>query len=286
MIMKLLTLLAHRYVAGDTRADAFRAVRRLHKKGITATLDLLGENVLRKAKAENARDKYVSLLKAVHEENLDANISVKLTQLGLDISTDYCMENFEVVLKVAKELKSFVWIDMESAGYTDRTIEIYEHFVRKYGDFMGICIQAALRRSSEDIERLMHLKGSVRLVKGAYKEKGQQAFADKKEVDENYRGLALRLLEAKMKLVMIATHDESILSDVHEWLGIDDCSQANVEFAMLYGVRRDLQEQLAQEGCRVRVYIPFGVQWLPYFLRRLRERKENLWFAVKSLFHR
>lgn len=280
-----MTLLAHRYVAGDTRRDALKTVRKLNHHGIGATLDLLGENVTEKKKAEAAREKYIEMLNVLQQYDLDCDISVKLTQLGMDIGHEFCNENLEQVLKVAKKLGNFVWIDMEGSAYTDRTIETYEHFVGKYGDHMGVCIQAALRRSEEDIERLLKKHPIIRLVKGAYKESAEICFKDKKEMDQNFRQLARKLFEGQPRMVMIATHDESIVNDVKKWMA-EEFKDKNVVFAMLLGIRRDLQRDLVREGYRVKVYTPYGVSWLPYFVRRLRERKENLWFAIKSLFHK
>lgn len=282
--MKLVTFLARRYVAGDSWKDAIKAIRRMNSHGIYATCDMLGENVTKKHKAEQARRGYIHLLEQIDYRQLHADISIKLTQLGLDIGQNFCQVNAEKVLKKAKSLGNFVWIDMESAAYTDRTLELYKFFVQRYPDQVGICIQAYLRRSEDDVKELLKLRPAIRLVKGSYKEKDQLAFEFKADTDANYRHLADMLMESNPRKIMIATHDEKIIDYVIQRRKDNNFDAKKLEFGMLYGIRRDLQSKLRQQDFRIRVYTPFGSRWLPYFLRRLRERKENLWFAIKSLF--
>ena len=284
--MRLITLLAGRYVAGDTLRDELRAVRRLNLRGMAATCDFLGENVLKKGRAEKATRSYIRILESLHLHHSDANISVKLSQLGLDIDESFCKKNMEQILARARELNNFVWLDMESSAYTDRAISMYKFFAHNYKKHLGICIQAYLRRSESDIKGLISLHPNIRLVKGAYKESSQLSFPQKKDVDDNYRHLAKLLLTSGPGLIALATHDERIVHDLIGWMKKNKIHANRVEFQMLYGIRKDLQQKLAKAGYKVRIYTPFGRQWFPYFYRRLRERKENLFFALKSLFHR
>ncbi len=287
--MRLITFLAGRYVAGDTWHDEFRAIKKLNAAGISAICDYLGENVLKPKKAQHALKIYLHLLEAIHYHKLDANISIKLTQLGLDIDLEFAELNLRMLLEKAKEVGNFVWLDMESSAYTDRTIAIYKKFIHKYGSHLGICIQTYLRRSENDIKELLPLHPSIRLVKGAYKESPQVAFPLKQDVDANYRKLAKVLISAKPRMAAIATHDEKIIKDIvlaSQTFVHRRKPSVCIEFEMLYGIRPDLQKKLVKEGLKVRIYTPFGRQWLPYFYRRLRERKENIFFVIKNLFRR
>lgn len=284
--MRLVTFLARRYVAGDNWKDAAKAIAWMNSHGLYATCDMLGENVMKKHKAVRATKRYIHLLEQIDYRQLQANISVKLTQLGMDISMDFCKENLEKILKKARSLGNFVWIDMESSAYTDRTIEVYKSFVHKYGSYVGICIQSYLRRSEDDIQNLLSSKFCVRLVKGAYKERKELAFEKKSDTDENFKHLISLVLESDAKLLMVATHDEKILNYTKMKVKELKTNRKRVEFGLLYGIRRDIQRRLTKHGFRVRVYTPFGRKWIPYFFRRLRERRENFWFAFKSLFQR
>lgn len=284
--MKLATFLARRYVAGDGWRDALKAIRSMNAHGIYVTCDMLGENVMKKGKAERARKSYIHLLEQIDYHQVHADISIKLTQLGMDIGQEFCRLNVEKILKKARSLGNFVWIDMESSAYTDRTLELYKFFMHKYPDQVGLCIQAYLRRSEDDVRDLLKLRPSIRIVKGAYKEKDQLAFEKKEDTDANFRHLADMLMESNPRKVMIATHDEKLINYVIQKLRTNGFNKKHLEFAMLYGIRRDLQSKLHKKGFRVRVYTPFGRRWLPYFLRRLRERKENFWFAFTSLFQK
>lgn len=284
--MRLVTFLARRYVAGDNWKDAAKAIAKMNAHGLYATCDMLGENVMKKHKAVQASKRYVHLLEQIDYRQLQANISVKLTQLGLDISMDFCKENLEKILKKARSLGNFVWIDMENSAYTDRTIEVYKSFIHKYGPQVGICIQSYLRRSEDDINNLLSPKFCVRLVKGAYKERKELAFAKKSDTDENFKHLIDVVLQSESKLLMVATHDEKILNYTKKRVKELKANRKRLEFGLLYGVKREVQRQLTKHGFRVRVYTPFGRKWIPYFFRRLRERRENFWFGFKSLFQR
>ena len=284
--MRLVTFLARRYVAGDNWKDAAKAISWMNAHGLYATCDMLGENVMKKHKAVRASKRYIHLLEQIDYRQLQADISVKLTQLGLDVSVDFCKENLERILKKARSLGNFVWIDMESSAYTDRTIEMYKFFAHKYGKHVGICIQSYLRRSEDDLRGILSPKLCVRLVKGAYKERKELAFPKKSDTDDNFKHLIDVVLESDAKLLMVATHDEKIMKYAKKRVKQLKVSRKRVEFGLLYGVRRDIQRSLTKHGFRVRVYTPFGRKWLPYFLRRLRERRENFCFSFMSLFHR
>lgn len=284
--MRLVTFLARRYVAGDTWKDAAKAIQYMNSRGFFATCDMLGENVMKKRKVVKATKGYIHLLEQIDYRQLKANISVKLTQLGLDISTELCKDNLERILKKARSFGNFVWIDMEGSAYTDRTIEVYKFFAQKYGAQVGVCIQAYLRRSEEDIQNLLPLAPRIRLVKGAYKESKQIAFAKKSDTDDNFRHLIDVMLENDFGLLMVATHDEHIVEYTKKKIKELGTDRKKVEFGFLYGVRRELQGNLMRHDYKVRVYTPFGRKWIPYFLRRLRERRENFWFAFKSLFQK
>lgn len=281
---------ASRFVAGESIEDAVAAASALRARGITASLDMLGESVASPAEAEQARDTYLAMLHAMKAAGVEVNVSVKLTQMGLDIDPDLCERNVRAILGLAKGLDGFVRLDMEGSPYTQRTLDFFEHrLVGDYGAHTGVVIQAALRRSTDDIAALTRLGARVRLCKGAYLEKPEIAFPDKKDVDSHYVLLMERLLQSGT-YPGIATHDEAIIADAKQFAAQHAVPRDRFEFQMLYGVRRDLQEQLAREGYRLRVYIPFGTQWYPYLMRRLAERPANIVFifgnVIKEGFRR
>jgi proline dehydrogenase len=281
---------ASRFVAGESIEDAVAAASALRARGITASLDMLGESVASPAEAEQARDTYLAMLHAMKAAGVEVNVSVKLTQMGLDIDPDLCERNVRAILGLAKGLDGFVRLDMEGSPYTQRTLDFFEHrLVGDYGAHTGVVIQAALRRSTDDIAALTRLGARVRLCKGAYLEKPEIAFPDKKDVDSHYVLLMERLLQSG-NYPGIATHDEAIIAHVKQFAAQHAVPRDRFEFQMLYGVRRDLQEQLAREGYRLRVYIPFGTQWYPYLMRRLAERPANIVFifgnVIKEGFRR
>ena len=281
---------ASRFVAGESIEDAVAAASALRARGITASLDMLGESVASPAEAEQARDTYLAMLHAMKAAGVEVNVSVKLTQMGLDIDPDLCERNVRAILGLAKGLDGFVRLDMEGSPYTQRTLDFFEHrLVGDYGVHTGVVIQAALRRSTDDIAGLIRLGARVRLCKGAYLEKPEIAFPDKKDVDSHYVLLMERLLQSG-NYPGIATHDEAIIAHAKQFAAQHTIPRDRFEFQMLYGVRRDLQEQLAREGYRLRVYIPFGTQWYPYLMRRLAERPANIVFifgnVIKEGFRR
>src|ERR1017187_6793277 len=281
---------ASRFVAGESIADAVAAASALRARGITASLDMLGESVASPAEAEQARDTYLAMLHAMKAAGVEVNVSVKLTQMGLDIDPDLCERNVRAILGLAKGLDGFVRLDMEGSPYTQRTLHFFEHrLVGDYGAHTGVVIQAALRRSTDDIAALTRLGARGLLCKGAYLEKPEIAFPDKKDVDSHYVLLMERLLQSG-NYPGIATLDDAIIAQVKQFAEQHAVPRDRFEFQMLYGVRRDLQEQLAREGYRLRVYIPFGTQWYPYLMRRLAERPANIVFifgnVIKEGFRR
>jgi proline dehydrogenase len=275
---------AGRFVAGETLDTALAAVARLNARGITASLDLLGESVHNEAEAQRAGEAYIAMLDRIHERKADANVSVKLTAMGLDISEDLCVVIVHTILQRARDYGSFVRIDMESSEYTQRTLDLFEQrLYPAYSQNVGIVLQSYLFRTFADVERAILLKARVRLCKGAYKEPETVAYPDKKDVDANY----IRCMHELMlngNYPGIATHDEAIIREAKRFAKANDIAPDRYEFQMLYGVRRDLQDQLVREGYRLRVYVPFGTQWYPYLMRRLAERPANVAFLTGSVF--
>jgi proline dehydrogenase len=273
--------LSSRFVAGSRLADALEACGRIRAEGITATLDYLGENVNTLGEAAACRDAYLEALNAMRDAGVEPNVSLKLTQFGLDLSELACAENVATLVKAAADIGGFVRIDMESSAYTDRTVALVTRLHRDYGA-CGTVIQAYLRRSAADIDALEHNRIRVRLCKGAYLEGAEVAFPDKGDVDRNYLLLAKRLLTAG-EYPAIATHDERIIEAVKQFVSEQGLGRDRFEFQMLYGIRRDLQRRLVKEGYRLRLYVPYGEGWYPYFMRRLAERPANVLFLARNL---
>lgn len=274
---------ANRFVAGETIESAIEAVRALNARGISASLDLLGESVTNASEASATADIYVELLDRIAADGLDANVSVKLTALGQDISDEVCLANIRRVLEQAKRYRNFVRLDMESSAYTERTLELFKQALYPhYPNEVGIVLQSYLRRTAGDVERAIELQCRVRLCKGAYKEPASVAFPDKGEVDGNYATCMKRLMQ-EGRYPGLATHDERLIAEARAFAKAQGIETSRYEFQMLYGVRRDLQEQLVREGYRMRVYVPFGTQWYPYLMRRLAERPANVMFMVGSV---
>ena len=273
--------LAARFVAGDTWADGLEAGRRINREGIAVTFDRLGESVTSLAEAEVSRDEYLRVLAEISDHHLDANVSIKLTQFGMDISEQACRANVEQLVRTARDLNSFVRIDMESSEYTERTLRLVNDMHAQYKT-VGTVIQAYLRRSEKDIENLCAQGIRVRLCKGAYLEPAQVAFQAKSDVDRNFVHL-MRILLAAGTYPAIATHDEKIIQNAKDFANTRQLSRDSFEFQMLYGIRRDLQRKLVAEGYRLRLYVPFGKAWYPYFMRRLAERPANVLFLTRNL---
>lgn len=275
--------MASRFVAGETIADACRAAAELNALGISATLDLLGESVTNEAEARETGRQYLELLDAIHAQQLNCNVSVKLTALGQDIRDDLCVEVMHALLERAERYDSFVRLDMESSAYTQRTIDTFEQqLFSRYPKRVGIVLQSALRRTLDDVEHAVGLQARVRLCKGAYLESPTVAFPDKADVDRTYVEAMKRLMK-RGHYPGLATHDEAIIEEAKRYAKAEGIGPERFEFQMLYGVRRDLQEQLVRDGWRVRVYIPFGTQWYPYLMRRLAERPANIAFMTGNI---
>jgi proline dehydrogenase len=274
--------LAQRFVPGEELALAIEAARRCNRAGMAVSLDQLGENVLHREDAERARRAYTDALDRIAAENLDANISLKLTHLGLDLDDEYCAGQLRIVTQRAAALRNFARVDMEGSAYTDRTLRIVK-LARAETGAVGTAIQADLYRSEKDIQDLLGIGCRIRLVKGAYKEPSQIAFPRKKDVDANYVKLMRLLLPSGIYHAM-ATHDPNMIDATTRLAAERGIARDKFEFQMLYGIRTDLQSRLVREGYRVRVYIPFGQDWFPYFMRRLAERPANLLFFAKNLF--
>ncbi len=263
---------------------AIEAARGLNARGIAASLDLLGENVTATEEAVLARDAYVELLQGIARAGVDSNISIKLTMLGLDISPRLAEENLRQLLDVARETGNWVRIDMEGSRYTQLTLEIFGRIWESYRN-VGVVIQSMLRRSTEDVERLIGMGASVRLVKGAYREPAPLAFQARSEVNAAFDRLAERLLEGGHEPA-IATHDDGRIRHVTGYAASCGIDPDRFEFQMLYGIRPSTQAAMVQDGYRMRVYVPYGESWFPYFYRRLRERKENVSFVLRNLLRR
>ena len=280
---RLAKQLAMRFVAGETADEALGVVRQLNARHVTASLDLLGESVSNESEARATRDAYLQLLDRLQEQGLDANVSVKLTALGLDVSEDLCVALMHDVLGRARERCNFVRIDMESSAYTERTLRLFEErLYPAYKEHVGIVLQSYLYRTFADVERANQLRCRVRLCKGAYREPASVAYPDKRDVDANY----VRCMHELMlngKYPGIATHDRRIINEAKRFAQEQRITPDRFEFQMLYGVRRDLQEQLVREGYRMRVYVPFGTQWYPYLMRRLAERPANVAFITGNV---
>jgi len=272
---------AWRFVAGERVEDAIRAARELRQQGIRATMDLLGENTRSEEDAQRTTGEIVSLLDRTHAENVDCNVSVKLTQLGLDLGTELCFQNLARIVRHSAGLGGFIRVDMEDSSYTDRTLDIVQRVHRETPN-VGTVIQSYLYRSEKDVQNLIAHRIGIRLCKGAYLEPATVAFKKKRDTDANYLALTKRMLQSGL-YHGIATHDEPMIDAIKQFAGERNIAKDSFEFQMLFGIRRDLQQQLEKEGYRVRVYIPYGTRWYPYFMRRLAERPANIMFILRNL---
>jgi len=273
---------ARRWVAGESLDDAVTAARALNRLGFPVTLDFLGENVSNKDGAVRAASIYISMYDRIAAEGLNGNVSLKLTQLGLDLDEAFCESLVRRIAESSTQHGNFLRIDMEGSPYTQRTVELCKR-VRANTDAVGTVIQSYLRRSERDVRDLLSVGCRIRLVKGAYKEPPEIAFADKKDVDANFVTLMKILLTSGIYHA-IATHDPRIIDASKEFAASKGVGKDQFEFQMLYGIRTDLQRQLIGEGYKVRVYVPYGTDWFPYFMRRLAERPANLTFFLRNLF--
>jgi proline dehydrogenase len=289
---------ASRFIAGDTLEEAIETIRLLNKRGLNVSLDHLGENVTNPEEARRSADDYLVLMDRICETGIRANASLKLTQLGLALDYGLCLEVVKTVVSKAAASGIFVRIDMEDSAAVDRTLQVY-HDLRKAGlTNVGVVIQAYLFRSQEDVARLVAESTPIRLCKGAYLEPASVAFPRKRDVDANYDKLAAMMIDASMAhgarsvsadgrmppLVGLATHDPGRIQAAKAYARRVGLPHSALEFQMLHGIRTDLQNALAAEGYPVRVYVPYGTEWYPYFMRRLAERPANVWFFISNFF--
>lgn len=278
---------ARRWVAGETIQDALDVTKRLNMDGLHVSLDYLGESVNKAEDTVEVVEMYLALIGAIKAGGLKSSVSLKLTHLGLDISEDLCVNNMRRILQAAKDAGVQVTIDMESSAYTEKTLELYRMLRDEYGfDNVGTVIQSYLYRSKDDMRALAAERSHIRLCKGAYLEPPTVAFPDKADVDEQYREIVDEYIQNPESYLCIATHDEKMIVSAKNSIQKHIVPKSRFEFQMLYGIRTQRQYELAAEGFSVRVYVPFGAAWYPYFMRRLAERPANLWFFAKSLFSR
>ncbi|HUD99116.1 MAG TPA: proline dehydrogenase family protein [Bryobacteraceae bacterium] len=270
-----------RFVAGDNLPDALATCQRINAEGIAVTLDHLGENVTSLEEAAASRDAYMRALCEIGKLNINGNVSLKLTQFGMDLSLDACRANVEALVRQAAAQGNFVRVDMESSEYTSRTLDLVVGLHERY-QATGTVIQAYLHRSRQDVEMLCARGIRVRLCKGAYLEPPAAAFQNKADVDRNFIDLANLLLESGV-YPAIATHDEKIIEQTKRFVESRKIARDSFEFQMLYGIRRDIQKRLVNEGYRLRLYVPYGQAWYPYFMRRLAERPANVLFLARNL---
>lgn len=284
MATPLVRRMPYRFVAGTTLDQAVGAVRALNKSGASATLDVLGESVDDRASADRAAAAYVRSIERIASEDLDANVSLKLTAMGLDLGDDECLAVLAPVVEAGDRHGVFVRVDMEGSDYTQRTLDIV-HRLRAAGHDVGPVIQSYLHRSPDDVERLAAERVRTRICKGAYAEPPEIAHQDRAAIGDAFVDLVGRLLEADA-YPGVATHDEEMIRRVIELVRDRGIGPDRFEFQMLYGIRRDLQRRLLADGYRLRVYVPFGTEWWPYFMRRLAERPANVVFVLRSIFSR
>lgn len=272
--------MARRFVAGESLDEAIEAARACNNAGMMVSLDYLGENCATTADAQRARDAYLEIFERIRQENLHANVSCKLTQLGLDINADFCQGLVVSIVELAARYDNFLRVDMEGSKYTQRTLDIVKR-VRARNPAVGTVIQAYLFRSETDVQDLLSCGCRIRLCKGAYKELPEVAYPGKRDVDFNYVRLMKILLPSGF-YHGIATHDPRMIAETIRWAAAKQISKDDFEFQMLYGIRTDLQRRLVKDGYRLRVYIPYGGDWFPYFMRRLAERPANLGFLIRN----
>ncbi|HEX9902420.1 MAG TPA: proline dehydrogenase family protein [Acidobacteriota bacterium] len=280
--MKLMTRLARSFVAGETADEALRQVEKLRSKNIMVTLDILGEAVKDRAQSDQAVQDYLRLLDTLAKAKSEAHISLKLTQMGLDIDDEYCFQNMVKIIGLAEKSKRFVRVDMEGSALTQRTLDIFFRLKKKF-DNTGIVVQAYLHRTEKDVRDINKIKAKVRLCKGAYKEPKEVAIKKMKDIRANFIKLA-EMLFTKGVYPAIATHDSRLIKWAKDYTAANKIGPDKFEFQFLYGLRSKTQQKLAEEGYRVRAYVPFGTHWMPYYMRRLRERKENVFVVIKNLF--
>lgn len=289
--------MASRFVAGDTFEDALIAIRRLNEKGLLTTLDNLGENVTASEDALKATDTYIEIFQRLHDAGVKSNCSVKLSQLGLELDYDLCLSNMRCIATRAAEFGTLVRIDMEDSSTVDRTIQIHQTLMAEGITNIGLAIQSYLHRSEEDVRALLEQGTRIRLCKGAYNEPPEVAFPKKSDVDASFDRITAHMIDGSTShgsepasadgkvppIAAIGTHDSKRIDFARDYAKIAGLPKEALEFQMLYGIRSDLQDALHARGYPVRVYVPFGTEWYPYFMRRLAERPANLWFFITAL---
>ncbi len=282
-------IVSRRFVAGETLEEAIRHVRKLNSQGMKVTIDVLGESVTKEEEARAAKDAYLRTLETIAASGVKSNVSVKLTQMGLDISPDLCLDNMRQIIIKSKEIGAFTRIDMEDAQHTQATLNIFKTLCEEF-DNVGIVIQAYLYRSAEDMRALRAMGANIRLCKGAYKEPPEVAFPSKRDVDANFIKLAEEYLSpdggSNGAFLAVATHDEKMINWAKGYAAAHRLGNDKFEFQMLYGIRPALQRRLVNEGYSVRIYVPYGSHWYPYFMRRLAERPANVVFLVTNFVRR
>jgi len=275
-----------RFMPGETLQAALAAAQALHLKNIGSVFTHLGENVCDRGEAQKVTEHYLDVLERIHEANLPTEVSVKLTQLGLDLSPEVCSDNLEQIIR-RESPSATVWVDMEASNYVDATLNIYKSALKSHPN-VGLCLQSYLRRTQKDLTDLLPLHPAIRLVKGAYKEPPEIAFPRKADVDENYFVLAQDLLRAQSAggcaRAAFGTHDVALIRRLADFLGQQGYAKSSFEVQMLYGIQRAEQERLAHEGYRSIVLVAYGSYWYPWFVRRLAERPANLWFMLRNVF--
>jgi len=275
-----------RFMPGETLDDALGAAQTLRGRKIGTVFTYLGENIQDRSEAQQVAEHYLKVLDGIRERGLRAEISVKLTQLGLDLSPDLCFEHLKAIIERAPK-DSIVWVDMEASSYVDATLDLYRRALTAYSN-VGVCLQAYLHRTKDDLEKLLPLRPSIRLVKGAYNEPPEIAFSRKQDVDENYFELGKQMLRAKKAKSCVraafGTHDVALIRRLADAASAEGFAKEDFEVQMLYGIQRAEQERLASEGCSSIVLVAYGSYWYPWFVRRLAERPANLWFMVRNVF--
>jgi proline dehydrogenase len=278
-----------RFMPGETLDAAVTASGSLKEEGMTTILTQLGENIKDKPEADEVLKHYLKVLTRVHSEGLDAEVSVKLTQLGLDLSQEMATDNLKQLAEKADQLGNRLWVDMEDSTYTDATLEVFNKVQAEHKK-MALAIQSCLFRTKDDLDGLIERGAGVRLVKGAYLESPEVAYPDKKDVDENFFNLAKRMLSTealqKGSWAVFGTHDGGLIQRIRTYAQSQSVTTDDFEFDLLYGIAREEQQRLIQEGCKVRILVSYGEYWFPWYMRRLAERPANVLFVVKNMFSR
>ena len=276
---------AQRYIAGEEISDAVRAVKKLNARGLLATLDVLGEDIHDRSEATHSRDTILEVLETITRENLDSNVSIKLTQMGLKLDRMFCLETMRVIVHRAKDLKNFIRIDMEDSSCTDDTLWVYRELRKEFTN-VGVVLQAYLRRTENDVRQLSNEGlGHFRLCKGIYIEPEELAYKARNEVNRNFLSVLATMFDAK-SYVGIATHDDELVTGASKLIRDRNIRSSEYEFQMLYGVRPELHARVTGEGHRLRIYVPFGRQWYQYSIRRFKENPQIAGYVFKALFHR